>query len=695
MADDFKRWAAEFAEKNGRTPTFQEFLAHKQAGSEDSASPVSQAPEENWLKAFAEKNGREPTFQEFMAHKQAAAGEDSPAPVEKSVAPVTEADWLKDFEAKNGRRPTFAEFTAHQQAAAGDEAAPEVGEESSAAAVEQNQDSVSAPSSAAADTGEDDESAVPQPDVTADAESAASQPVVPAFAAPDSPPDLPEKPRRHRGRRIVFTVILLLVLAIGGIGIYGLFTERDEAKLGNLFDAAVKDKDTAALLRLFPADQTRSIFAKDGARQIIKQRIAFRNVAKKQVAGLSVTQRPYFIFFKNYYMSTQLTALTVPKQYDGATFTYQNQSLTADDIVANPLFWGDYTFKVKPRKGGGWSAGGASSQTGGSTSSGTSGSTEKAAAGTDTITLGGGQQKKIVLRPGSSVDQTAGTDTTADAAVTVKADGWQTGVPKDLAGPYYQWSGYGTNQYEGFSVFAGKTDKGFDVGTGGLGDGLPLVDVAYQQLRKNLYLVRGHSILSDRSLYVYVKIRYENGVQGRRLAIYDNGQDLAAVEKSVKVPTWFNVQTITAVKGKTLTFDSGTFMRFNSDRTFTREDVDEKHRGTLIGGGTWKYSGNEITGTLTHYVAASFANEADYQAGKPSRVPTQTKTENDIPGAFVWTFTLSKRADGRFDILPAGERHTFPPMIAKFAEHDFSDEQKSIDLWQRNAPAEDSDGGAQ
>lgn len=342
MADDFKRWAAEFAEKNGRTPTFQEFLAHRQAGSDDAAPSAGQATGEDWLKDFGEKNGREPTFQEFMAHKQAAAGQESPAPVEKSGQPATEANWLKDFEAKNGRRPTFAEFTAHQQEATGDEAAPAVGEESSAAAVEPDQGQVppSADSgSAAADTGADDESAVPQPDVTDDTESAAPQPVEPAFTAPDSPPDLPEKPRRHRGRRIAVTVILLLVLVIGGLGIYGLFTERDEAKLGNLFDAAVKDKDTAALLRLFPADQTRSIFAKDGARQIIKQRIAFRNVAKKQVAGLSVTQRPYFIFFKNYYMSTQLTALTVPKQYNGATFTYQNQSLTSDDIVANPLFW--------------------------------------------------------------------------------------------------------------------------------------------------------------------------------------------------------------------------------------------------------------------------------------------------------------------------------------------------------------------
>lgn len=306
---------------------------------------------------------------------------------------------------------------------------------------------------------------------------------------------------------------------------------------------------------------------------------------------------------------------------------------------------------MKPRKGGGQSAGGASSQT----SSGTSGGTEKAAAGTETITLGGGQQKKIVLRPSSSVDQTTGTDKTADAAVTVKADGWQTGIPKDLQGPYYFLSGYGTNTEDGFSLFAGMNGHDFFVGTGGLGDGLTITDVAYQQPQKNLYLVRGHDTFGSKTDYVYVKIRYENGVQGRRMAVYAYAMDLNLVEKSIRVPTWYNAQTITAVKGKTLTFDSGTFLRFNSDGTFTREDVDEKHRGTLIGGGTWKYSGNEITGTLTHYVAASFANEADYQAGKPSRVPTQAKTENDIPGAFVWTFTLSKRADGRFDILPAGE----------------------------------------
>lgn len=584
-----------------------------------------------WATEFAKKNGRQPTFDEYLAYKRAQ----SPGEADDSQQPVTPDQWVQDFVAENGRQPTFAEYRAHQ-----------VGAEDS-------------PKNAPVPTGAASTPPVDEPTATSNEEDSG------ASAEPSSmtkrvrageKPKLTAKP--HRWRTPLLIVIVLIFVTAGGVFGYGWFTQRDKAELERLYTAAIRDKDVAGLLQLFPAEQTHSLFAKDGAKQIIQAESSFKRIAGKRVAGLTVEHRAHWLFFQYYYLSTQLTALRVPKQYKDATITYRKRAMKAKQIDDNPLFWGTYTFQVQPKTE----------------------KTQKVASPAVTVTLAGGEKKAVVLPVKAAVA----------AAQPVDPNKWQTGVPKDLQKIYFRKVSGAALDIEDFISHAGGNDKVFSI-TGGPGDGTTLERTAYRTIAKNTYIVRGQTPLDLYRGTYYVKAKYEDGAHGKRLAVYKidgiaKGTDnLTEAEKSTQVE-WFDAQTIVAPKGRTVEIGSGSFLRLNADFTYTEEAVKDKPWAAMIGGGHWYFDGNEIKGDRQHLVTAFFASEADYRAGKPLVTPVLEKSEDKLAGQNAYSFVISARSNGDLEYKPADQTGRVYPV--KYADHKFSDEQETYAKWVKNAPGQ-------
>ena len=590
MANEYSQWAAEFAEKNGREPTFQEYLTYKQEKSLIGAdAPQQAAAPDQWVKDFVAENGRQPTFAEYRAHKSSA--EDSP-----KNAPMTTVD----------------------------DSPPPVHE--------------------SAVTSSEEDSAL-----SADPSSVATR-----MRAGEKPT---KATKPHNLRMPLLIVILLILVTAGGVG-YGWVTQRDKAELERLYTSAIRDKDAATLLQLFPAEQTQSLFAKDGAKQIIQAKSSFKRIASKRVAGLTVEHRAHWLFFQYYYLSTQLTALRVPKQYMDATITYRKRVMKAKQVDDNPLFWGTYTFQVQPKAE----------------------KAQKVAPPAVTLTLAGGEKKSVVLPVKEALA----------AAQTVDLNKWQTGVPKDLQKNYFRKVSIGTLEAENYTSHAVGTDKVFSI-TGGPGDGTTLERTAYRTVAKNMYIVRGQTPLDLYHGTYYIKVKYEDGAHGKRLAVYQiDGtakatDNLTEAEKSTQAE-WFDIQTIVAPKGHALEIGSGRFLRLNADFTYTEEAVKDKPWAAMIGGGHWYFDGNEIKGDRQHLVTAFFASEADYRAGKPLVTPVLEKSEDKLAGQNAYSFVISERSNGDLEYKPADQTDRVYPV--KYADHEFSDEQAAYAKWLGNAPGQ-------
>ncbi|MCI2170077.1 hypothetical protein [Schleiferilactobacillus perolens] len=579
---------------------------------------------EKWAAEFTKENGREPTFSEYLAYKETRAS----AITDDSQQTTAPDQRVKDFVTKNGRQPTFAEYRAHQQEAA-----------------DPLRDSLSPTA--------DDDNIAEKDGATGDTRNTAAlseQPPVPIV----------EKNMRnakhHSWRAPLFTALLIMLITAGSAISYGWFTHRDQVKLEKLYATAIRDKNATALLQLFPSDQTHSSFAKDGAKQIIQAKIPFKKIANQQVAGLAVKQRSYWLFFRHYYLSTQLTALRISKEYKNATITYQKRPMKAKQINDNPLFWGQYTFKVQPKTI----------------------KTQK----TITVTLAGGEKKSVVL-PGKAA---------VASAQPVDPNKWQTGVPKTLQKVYFQKVSSDTSDMGNYTLNAVGTDTTFSI-TGGPGDGTTLERAAYRTIAKNLYIVRGQTPLDGYKETYYIKVKYEDSAHGQRLAVYkatdylSAADSVAEAEKSTRVEQ-FDARTIVAPKGRVLEIYPGSFLRLNADFTYTTETVKDKPWAAMIGGGRWYFDGNEIKGDRQHIVMASFSTEDDYRAGRPYAAPIQEKSEDKLTDQNAYSFVISTDSSGQLEYRPDDQTDRVYPI--KFGEHNFSDEQQMYEKWLKNSPGQGS-----
>ncbi|WP_367368702.1 hypothetical protein [Schleiferilactobacillus harbinensis] len=587
-----------------------------------------------WATEFAEKNGRQPTFDEYLAYKKAQ----SPEPSDDFRQPAAPAQWVKDFVVKNDRQPTFAEYRAHQSGGAED--SPK-----------------NAPMPTRDDSPPGQEPAAENNEGPSNDEDTAASPKQSSVTAPKPATEKTAQTAKHRGWRApLFIALLLMFVTAGSVVSYGWFTQRDKAKLERQYTAAVRDKDAVALLQLFPSEQTQSLFAKDGAKQIIAAKIPFKQIAAKKAKGLTVQSRPYWLFFKNYYLSTQLTALTIPKPYKDGKIAYRKKPLKEKQISDNPLFWGKYAFVVTPKA-----------------------TKNETAPEPVTVTLMGGEKKTVAL---------SGSGTTATAQ-SVDPNKWQNGVPKDLQRIYFRKVSNGSLDIDNFTLTAAGNDHAFYI-TGGPGDGTQLERIAYRTLAKNLYIVRGQTPLDAYQGTFYVKVRYENGAHGQRLAVYKSDgfakgvDELAEAEKSTEMD-WFDAQTIVAPKGRTLKIGSGSFLKLNADFTYVEEAVQDKPWAAMVGGGRWYLEGNEIRGYRQHMVVAFFSTEDFLQADRPFTDPIQKSSDDRLTGQDAYAFVISKRSDGTFEYrLDDWTGRVYP---ITYGEHEFSDEQKTYEKWLNNSMA--------
>lgn len=313
-------------------------------------------------------------------------------------------EWSKQFEADNGRKPTFDEFMAHQQEVSG---TPAAGNERPATPAEPAAQPVGYdpqtgaplyaaqhPAQAAQPQQPADQTAPDQPQVQAaqpakaPAQPTAQQPIgfdpqtgAPRYASDTQPqgnfdpqtgrplnqtaagqggtvppqgpagPTGPQKPpfdfkafiRTPKGIGIVAVIAFVIVFIIVGKA-----TDRTTTELQQQYTDAVSQKSGAKLLKLFPASQTKSTFAKDGAQQVVGYGYTYEQIAAGSIKFLKIKESNWLLFFKRYSLSTTTTNVKLAASAKKYPLSYKGKTVTAKDFK-QPFFPGSYKFTAKQK----------------------------------------------------------------------------------------------------------------------------------------------------------------------------------------------------------------------------------------------------------------------------------------------------------------------------------------------------------
>lgn len=135
--------------------------------------------------------------------------------------------------------------------------------------------------------------------------------------------------------KLTVGILVALILFV----VVGKLTDRTEPELMKGYTAATMQKDPEKLLKLFPKDQADALFAKDGAQQILNQKMNYTAIRGGSISGLKVKEKPYLLFFKKYYLSTTPTTLKLENKK--FKVSYKGKKLSAKDLK-KPVFFGEY-----------------------------------------------------------------------------------------------------------------------------------------------------------------------------------------------------------------------------------------------------------------------------------------------------------------------------------------------------------------
>lgn len=134
-----------------------------------------------------------------------------------------------------------------------------------------------------------------------------------------------------------------VIIAVIAFFAVGKLTDCTAAELQSRYSAAMAAKDPAKLLKLFPHSQTKSKFAKDGAKQLIKVNYAASSIMSGENQVVRVTSKNWLLFFKKYQLNITPTTVKLAKSAKQHALYYKGKKVSTNDLKA-PLFYGSYTF---------------------------------------------------------------------------------------------------------------------------------------------------------------------------------------------------------------------------------------------------------------------------------------------------------------------------------------------------------------